>query len=765
MGILSFIKIHKLLFLNLAVITFILLLPYYLFSGKLFIGGDDSKLLYIYPLIYLKTLVFYSWHNYSSLSMNNSAQALVPFLTIWTVLASFIKSKTVLDYLSFSLPLILGFIFMQKFMAEIIEKSHKYQIELLLGALFYVFSPIIIQNQLSVFLGSVWLLGIIPIVFFCLAKYFKTSNFLYVLFSMSLCTVFSIGLFAIPWLLGFLLPLLISSTFLLFIFKYKKEYFQKLIVFVLSHLLSQAFWIIPFISSYLSMQKNDIGSVIYSENFSNSFLGTVLSTATGNILYPLLNLFHRQIAFDFYWPLKDVYLNYYDKIIIFNSLFVLIMFFGVINYKSYLLGREKKLFIFILISFLVSLFFFTVNIGPLKEVFLFLGYIPGFVMFRNFYDKFALGYVFFYSAVIIFSMVIIRRKYSNFSKYLCLFFFMVLFINAIPFKNIINRPFWTTKDIYTNVQLPPEYLNFLNVVKEKVQPTSNILSLPFNDASYAVIKEDNSNNVFIGTSPIRILTGINDFSGDLSFDAKNAAKINIYITGRDYKNLNSFMEKFNINYVLVTKKIPEEIKQSFLYINKDFSKQDANMVNAITGRIILKSEKGNYLLYSAKKQLPLFISKNIKYQKINSVMFNLYITNLKEKTRIIFRDSYNSGWKLYPIDSVDNCDKRIIFEGPIIECKDSESLFQWNELSYPVKSDIFGDSHVSYKDYGNEWILDPIYIKNNLDKKFYTINKDGSINLSLNLYFYPQLYFYLGALVSVLTFVIAAIYVLRSKRI
>jgi hypothetical protein len=740
--------------LNILICLSLIILPYILFDKKLYVGGDDSKLLYIYPYLYLKNNVFYSWHNFSSLSANNAGQALVPFLTIWSFLASIIKSKTVLDYLSFSLPLIFGFIFMQKFMLEIIEDSYKYKKEILLGTLFFIFSPVIVENQLASFYGSVWLLGLIPIIFYCLTKYLKTSNILYVLLNMLLCMLFSIGLFAIPWLFGFLFPLCISVV-VIFIFnrKFIKDYLGKFIVFCFTLILSQAFWVTPFITSYLNLQKNSIGSAVLGKDFLNSFSGTVLSTATGNILYPLLNLFHRQIAFEFGWQLKYIFLNFYDKVIIFNLLFILVIFLGIIHYKKFLVNNERKIFMFILISFIASLFLFTVNVGPLRDIFLLLGNIPGFIMFRNFYDKFALGYVMYDSVLITFCLVIIKRKYSKQSKYLSILFLFILIINIIPIKSVINKPFWTTKSTYTNVQLSSEYLDFLSKVKLQIRPASNILSFPFNKASYAIVKEDNSNNAYIGTSPVGILTGINDFAGDLSFDANNAAKINEYIASRNYKSLNNFMAKFNINYVMITKNTPVEVIKSYLFTDRDLGKQDAQMLNAITDKKILVSEKGNYMLYSSKNQLPLFIASNISYEKVNPVMLNLRIMNIKEKTPIIFRDAYSMGWKLF--QSGNNNSER----------GDDGHLFDPNEISYLFKNNVFENSHVSYGEYGNEWILDPAYIKNNFDNKSYTLNKDGSINLTLALYFVPQLYFYIGVLITILTFIVVAIYYLRSRRI
>ncbi len=739
-------------FFDLGIIIFLLLLPYWIFAGKFFIGGDDTRLYYIYSRQWLFNISFYSWFNLSSLSINSPQQFMFPFTIVWSLINEVIHFKLILDYLSFSSPLIIGFIYFKILFHELVHNHKAYGFEIDIGALLFLMAPILFVNQLSIFLNSVWLICIIPVISYYIIRYLKTGNILYVFINYMFCVFFSLGIFALPWILGFLMPLFISLLLIYHLYRTKSVYIKRIFIFCFSILFSQSFWLLPAVFSYLFSSRNNVGGEIFSTSFLNSFTGTVLSTASGNIIYPLLNLFHRQIAFDYSWPLKYVFINFYDKVLFINLIFVFIIFVGIVNTKK-LFNSEKIIYKLILLSFIFSLFFFTVNIGPLKYAFLLFGNIPGFVMFRNFYDKFALGFVVFYAALITFSLIIIARSYPRIKNYIFTIFLVVLIVNIIPIKQIINKPLWTTNNEYTTVNLSNEYLNFVNQIQREIQPTSNILEIPFNNAAYAIIKDDNSNNAYVGTSPMKVFTGINDFSGDLSFNVLEAQRINSDINTRNYKDLNKFMYDFNIDYVLLTKNIPNEIKQSYLFNSKDLAKQDSKMISSITNGVILKSEFGNYILYSAKQQKSLFSASNIKYVKINPTMYRIYFSDLKGKEKLVFNDAYNNGWKLYMGNLNDNCFPFKIFSGNIIECKGNEVLLKGNELTYLVSKNLFSNSHLALGDYSNDWVIDANYIKGHFNKNDYTINKDGSLNFELTLYFYPQLYFYIGSIISSLSFI------------
>jgi hypothetical protein len=121
-----FVKINKLI--NFGVIIFLLLLPYSLFEGKMFLGGDDTRLFYVFPKEYLSNIPFFSWTNLSSVGWNFSYQSFLPFVELWALISEFISSKIVLSYLSLSLPLILGFVFIQKLIKVLLDGNNSWSL-------------------------------------------------------------------------------------------------------------------------------------------------------------------------------------------------------------------------------------------------------------------------------------------------------------------------------------------------------------------------------------------------------------------------------------------------------------------------------------------------------------------------------------------------------------------------------------------------------------------------------------------------------------
>jgi hypothetical protein len=761
---------NKLLLLDLLVIVFLIILPYYLFSGKLYIGGDDTRLFYSYPLEFLRNITYSSWVNNSSIGTNGPSQYIAPFLLACSFLGLII-SKITMNYLAFSLPLILGFIYFQRTIKELFNFDNKTDLEILIGSIFYILSPILIIDQMFVFLISIWLVGFIPIIIYYFLKYLKTKSFTYVFVASIWCLVLGHAIYSIPWLVGFIFPVALGLTMICFLFPKKDVlcFLKRLFIFLGFIIVTQAFWLISFISTYLNLGQNSFASKFLSKGFIDTFTPTILSTATSTVIYPLLNLFPKQIVFDFDWRFKDVFTNFYDKTFILNLIFILILGLTLLNYRRYLDKTQRKIFLLLLVSFIVSLYFFTVNIGPLKDLFILFGHIPGFTMFRNFYDKFAVGYVLIYAAIITVSLIIFSAKYPIRRKLILPVIFLIIIINFLPVKQIVNSPLWMTKDIHKNINIPKEYLDFMSLIKNNISSTNNILSIPFGSSIYSIIKDENSNNVYAGVSPVKIFSGVNDISGHMSFNfTKEADIVDRLIVSRKYEEFRKVMFEHNINYILITKNVPKELAGSYLYNQNLFDAQDDNFINSITSKKLFVSSSGNYELYEAKKVNSLIDSRNIYFKKISQVEFVLYFKNLSTTQALSFVDSYHSGWKLFlqKNPSFSFC------QNPLknnkigsSECKAENEFFNIKDLSYSFEKPIFDPSHSLEYGYANKWKVDPQFIKSNFDNNYFKLNKDGSIDVEFVLYFVPQNYFYFGIMVSVISFVAGgAFIVLKRKR-
>lgn len=737
----------------------------------MYLGGDDTRLFYSYPVEFLKNATFFSWYKISSIGINGPSQYLAPFLLLTALINYLIPSKVAMNYLALSVPLILGFLYFQKAIRELFKIEKKYFFEVYLGSIFYILSPILMIEQLFVFLISIWLIALIPILIYYFLKYLDTGRFKYVYISAIWCVILSFALYAVPWIAGFLLPVTIGLLIVSAFYSKKQilSFLKHLLIFAGFILLTQVFWLTGFVSLYLDLGQDSFASKFLSKGFVDTFTPTILSTATGNILYPLLNLFHRQIAFDFAWKLKEVFIQFYDKIYLLNAIYIAVFCVGLMKFRTYLNDRNKKIFVFLLVSFIFSLYFYTVNIGPLKNVFLLMGSIPGFTMFRNFFDKFAPGYVILYSSLISISLIMVSKKFSKKRNIILSAFLLITLLNFIPVKETVNSVLWTTVDLKKTLIIPEEYINFMEKLNTSISPTNNILSVPFGTSAYTVISDDmDSKHVYVGVSPVKVFSGISDISGHLSFGFTPVANVvDSVIIKHDFNKLNQLMYEYNMNYILVTKNVPKALIDSYVFNTDLYNAQDKNFLNAIAKEKVIESDNGNYILYEAKKKNNLINSANAIYKRISQVKYKIYIKNVQKKQTFELVDSYHAGWKLFPSKnpSPDFCTERNIKTTlRSVECDGEEKLFENEDILYLFKKDVFEASHSLLHGYANKWIIDPEYIKKNYDHSYYTVNKDGSINIELTLYFVPQTYFYIGTIFTIIFLIAGGIYSVNQKK-
>lgn len=583
-----------------AVILILLVVPYFLFGTRMHIEGDDSHMYFHFPDLWIQNIADSFWMSFSSAGKQDQHFFLLPLLYIfWGI--KFIGVPTfVIQNLSFSLIFILGFVFFQKMMRELLPGNGKYRVELLLGAMMYIFSPIILITPVRSYLAPIWLIGVIPLMVYLLVRHIKTKRFVYLAISGVVSIVFSVALNALPWLLGFVLPMIagLAGASLLFSGTEKRTFLKRTLVWGITIALCQAFWLVPFATSMSG--SNSLGGRIFNNDVSQSFSKIVLATNEGNtIIDPLLNLFHGQIQEDFRWSSHRTYVNWYNHFMPLSYIYIVILILGLVLTRRH----SRRVFLIFFSAFLVALFLFTVRIGMLEKLFLSAGVLPGFAMFRNFYNKFALSYVLLYATVITFSLVYIKQGVRVWVRALLLAItFLAVTVNAVPFftGEIINANLQDTAHVKRNIHMPEEYLSFMKTMGKTLPQNANVLDVPYGTSAYTIIAEPGSDHAYSGKSPVKLLSGVSDFSGNLSFPTPIARQLNSYIIERDYTKLRHLLSALHINYLLQTNNIPHELLESSLFDEDILAKTDARFREEIYGERILTSANGNYSLYSLK---------------------------------------------------------------------------------------------------------------------------------------------------------------------
>jgi len=153
-------------------------------------------------------------------------------------------------------------------------------------------------------------------------------------------------------------------------------------------------------------------------------------------------------------------------------------------------------------------------------------------------------------------------------------------------------------------------------------------------------------------------------------------------------------------------------------------------------KVVENNRKPKPLIYSSENSI-------ITYSKVSAYKYLITVKKLSASTSIIFDQPFSKKWKIYPGDQVNENPLAFLFKKPVLET-----------------------NHGVYKEYANSWNMDAIFIESNFPKNSYILNKDGSIDMTLTLYFVPYSLQFFGNLIFDLSFlflVLCLVFHFRSK--
>lgn len=149
------------------------------------------------------------------------------------------------------------------------------------------------------------------------------------------------------------------------------------------------------------------------------------------------------------------------------------------------------------------------------------------------------------------------------------------------------------------------------------------------------------------------------------------------------------------------------------------------------------------LLYRSEHKLTLNYTQpfhKIAVNRYSPSRMNFTLSNLSKKEYVHFSEAYHPSWKLYLGDH------------------------QWYDImlhNRPLKNTYHIENPISM----NSYLIDPEFIRQNYSKNNYTVNNDGSINVTFTLFFFPQSIFYLSLFLSIIfMFITGVVYIYYLTR-
>lgn len=154
---------------------------------------------------------------------------------------------------------------------------------------------------------------------------------------------------------------------------------------------------------------------------------------------------------------------------------------------------------------------------------------------------------------------------------------------------------------------------------------------------------------------------------------------------------------------------------------------------------------------------------DLRYTMINPTKYTVVMTIPTQTTgaQMKFLQSFHQERKLYPFSwPQKNCEQ--IKDN---QCITQEYEFsQGEQLSYLTKQSFFEQNHTKIYDYANQRTLDRATILKHFPPESYRLREDGSLEVSLVLYFRPQSRFYLGLIISWSTLLVLLLRLGRDRK-
>lgn len=672
------------------------------------VHGTDS----IYSLHWSETCTnkyIYSWEDHKTLGSYTTSQNRIFFGMIDCGIRD--SNTTFLIVTTF---LLFSSLFWTYLLISALTKNCK-TLHVLSASLLYVFGPFqyyyVWQDQT----GFQWFLPFLPAFLFCLYKilYEDKSKYRFLIFAISV--LYGVGLSHI-----FLVVTFICSFFFVLPLCRQSANLKKILkeVFVIACL--YAWLLVPYVftvNTYLAASTKDKNQAtdLYTNSRHSSLINTVSFTAY-----------------------KTLYSSYIDNVSPVNSessyylskwfIFLSIILFIFIATTSFWLGKDNSLNSYIFFVFLVLVF--ISSSAFLREKGLLIAHFPALAGFRNSFNKFAfpLGLAFVLLLTNSFQILQKRLKHLHWRKIANAAAALLIIIYTLPF--LLSSPIFRGSGVLHSyyVDVPGDYSAIGSSEKGSLGQAAISLVLPiqyYGVGYFNWLRKDNDIplSYFIQGATVSLRTGDSRTSSLVE-------SINSSIKHHDYDSFQKTLQDYGINSVIFDNNQNWELWDKSYLTNQivPLHSDYKNLADFLKTKFS-NTSNGNISAFSiSDKQnlIRLFDDEgnerqDFTFQKLSPVHYRVSL-NLSVDSVLNLNQSYNKGWKVL----INN-----------------QSIFK--QLRGPISN------NEEFQGFSNSW-------------RFFPVNT-VPYPLVVDLYFFPQLYFYLGLLISTFTVLVFLILFIRNKSI
>ena len=567
-----FLKNYK-FWIFLGAFVLLLIIPFRWFADdSLDACGDDPKMQFFAPQEYIDNYSVYTWSSYTSLSVYNMPHPNLIFSYLPWTLSKIGFTPAQSQKFFYGLILALGFLFVFLITKEIISKftdnDDVYFWSSLIAGLLYVFSPLVQYCDWGARLSSIFSIFLYPVLLYYLLKAINKQSFLYLIPGALLSAVFAFAIYtATPWMLAFFIGTVIFLLTYFFILPTNKAFFIKAILVYL-------FLIILVNFQYFVILLDCIFNQYVPMNPTGAISSNIIREA-GPFVTSIASYFNCLYSFLMLPPKDFISLGSIFKDFSLFKYYSLFIAFPVMIFMGFILSNrvQRRFLIVFAIPFLLLLYFVTVSITDLGSIVFgwFVGHMPGFIAFRNFYGKFPIVFSFYYSiflgvlsAIILLNISIKKFKFMFVSILIALSIFCGW---PLIFGSIIGVSPSTAIHEKLCPVIPQSHLMAVNKLK-KLENNHRVSIFPLSFAQYMCFKGSNK-QFYVGVPFIKILSGHDEMGGIQSYANLSYPQMTSIVTqllsDYDIDYYRKILWIFNVGYLYTYNEVAPENSQIFIY--------------------------------------------------------------------------------------------------------------------------------------------------------------------------------------------------------
>lgn len=468
------------------------------------------------------------------------------------------------------------------------------------------------------------------------------------------------------------------------------------------------------------------------------------------------------------FPFGQYFLSHWYAVVT-TAVYLLIFFGGYISLKEYgfrsfkklsgwkeFLKSDRNIFFVLFLSLLIIAIFFAKGAqAPFGGIFQYLfDHVPFFSVFRSADHRFGFAVVLSVATLLVYA----SARLNKYFLIIALSFLMLLQSYPLFTGTAIRGEDIPGEYFDRIIHIPEQYQEVADFLNKKEDASGYVLVLPSVQYGRYILDED-SDEEYVGQDlfPKIINKPFVYISTSTGMSRGSEKSMELLMKQKSYQLLN----QFPIRYIILRSDIPctgECLSIKEQQANKEF-------------RSIFKNK--TFSVYELRDSLPMVSAPNALFRMVNPTKFRVNLQNVSQGEVLRLGLSFHKNWKVYlnKKDNLLSCDPKNITSYPsfsVKECIEKKSFFEGDEWRFLFEKSLFDEDHVLDNGYGNAWTINTELLQQQYSGDFYSRNDDGTLNMSLTVYYQPQSWFYFYGLVS-LVFLLGIVSYLfvhteRSKR-